>query len=109
LKSDKDANRAGRKEETLTQYHRPLVEDGELDYEFFYESGVTCVHPALDRLVMLIDPDGVNLHWVTDHDAISSGLLPGNVTTEKESRKGPEKLALKAGDWNQAKLKLAGR
>ena len=52
--------------ESLLQYHRPLLEDGEIEYEFFYEPGKAEVHPALDRLVFLLDPKEAKIHWLTD-------------------------------------------
>lgn len=107
LRSDKTPDRAGRKEETLLQYHRQMVEDGEIEYEFFYEAGATAVHPALDRMTLLVEPDGVNLHWVTDQE-VETTLPAGNVTTEKENRRGPEKLPLKNADWNKILFKLTG-
>ncbi|MES2789222.1 MAG: DUF1583 domain-containing protein, partial [Planctomycetota bacterium] len=107
--SEKRSDLNAKRSESLVQYHRPLFEDGELDYEFFYQPGEFAVHPALDRLVMLVEPSGVNVHWLTDGTFEASGLKPDNVTTEKENRRGPETLPLKAGDWNQAKLKLVGK
>lgn len=108
LTSDKIPNLSGRKQQTLVQYHRPLAEDSELDYEFYYDAGSAAVHPALDRLAMLVESDGVNVHWLTDLQFDQSSLEPGNVTTEKDNRRGPQKLPLKAKDWNQARLKLIG-
>ncbi len=34
-------------------------------YEFLYEPDQVMVHPALDRLAFLLEPDGVRLHWMT--------------------------------------------
>src|SRR5207244_805611 len=36
--------------EGLLRYQRPLVEDGSIEYEFFYDPGHFETHPALDRL-----------------------------------------------------------
>ncbi len=95
-------------QERALHYHRPLLEDGEMGYDFFYEAGKEHGHPALDRLVFLLEPEGVRVHWLTDgvHDSI--GLAPDNVATEPKNRRGPTSLPLKAKAWNHMKLALAG-
>jgi len=50
----------------LLGYHRPLVENGVIEYDFFYEPGETAAHPALDRLAFILAPQGVRIHWITD-------------------------------------------
>jgi hypothetical protein len=95
-------------QERALHYHRPLLEDGELEYDFFYEPGKTHGHPALDRLVFLLDPEGVRIHWLTDGIHDRTGLSPDNATTETKSRRGPTPLPLKAKAWNHLKLSLSG-
>ena len=99
---------AGRSRESLLHYHRPLLEDGELSYEFFHLAGQTHVHPALGRLAFLIEPDGVKLHIVTDAQYDRSGLAPDNVTVEQTHRRGPATLPLKSGEWNKLSLTMTG-
>lgn len=94
----------GANRESLIRYHRPLIEDGEIEYEFFYEPGQYQTHPAFDRLVFLLDPEGVKLHWLTDAHFDRTRLEPGNVIVETEYRRGPERLPLVVGDWNRLKL-----
>ena len=104
----------GSQTESVLHYHRPLAEDGEIEYEFFYSSPDTrsrtressdqpaidrslttsatgqsliVVHPALDRLTFLLRPDGVALHWMTDGQFDSTGAQPGNVVIEQENRR----------------------
>jgi hypothetical protein len=91
--------------ESVLYYHRPLLEDGELEYEFFQEAGKTEIHPALDRVAFMLTPGGVELHYLTDGAYDRSGLaadnlaaLPGSAAT----------LSLKEKDWNKLHLKLAG-
>jgi hypothetical protein len=96
------------KVESLLQYHRPLLEDGAIDYEFFHEPGKAEVHSALDRLAFLLGPDGVRVHWITDGPHERTGLAPDNATVEAASRRGPARLPLKAGEWNRMELALAG-
>ncbi len=126
---------AGSQTETVLHYHRPLAEDGEIEYEFFFhqpdtgsrtrESSVGAaidrslttsatsepaivVHPALDRLTFLLRPDGVAVHWMTDGQFEATGALPDNIAVEESNRRGPNKLPLKNDDWNKLKLSLRG-
>jgi hypothetical protein len=98
----------GSLQESLLQYHRPMLEDGEIAYEFYYEPGKALVHPALDRLAFLLAPDGVAIHWLTDAQYDRTGLDPGNTAVEPAHRRGPERLPLKPRDWNRLELSLAG-
>jgi tetratricopeptide (TPR) repeat protein len=98
------SNAAGSFRESVLQYHRPLLEDGEVEYDFYYEPGKTEVHPALDRLAFLLAPDGVKTHWLTDAQHERTGLAPDNSEPAAGSRPAP----LKAGDWNKLKLTLRG-
>jgi hypothetical protein len=47
---------------------------------------------------IMIEPDGVRVHWLTDGVYERSGLAADNVQTEPEHRRGPARLPLKAGD-----------
>jgi hypothetical protein len=94
--------------QSVLQYHRPMLEDGEVEYEFWYEPGKVDVAPALDRLALLLTPGGVKVHWLTDAAHERSGLAPDNETVEKDNRRGPEKLPLKVKEWNTVKLAVAG-
>src|SRR5260370_31026591 len=38
------------KHESLLKYHRPMLEDGLIAYEFDYDPGKVMAHPALDPL-----------------------------------------------------------
>jgi hypothetical protein len=89
-------------------YYRALRDGETLRYEFFYQSERTMVHPALDRLAFLLEPDGVRLHWMTDHPEAEPGDLPlENVADELDSRRGPPGLPLVEDDWNRVTLSLA--
>ncbi len=99
---------AGMKLESVLRYNRPLLEDGEIDYEFYYEPGKTMVHPAVDRLAFLLEPDGVKIHWLTDAQFDRSGLKPDNTAAEPENARGPASLPLKPKGWNRLTLSLAG-
>ena len=54
--------------QSLLSYHRPLLENERISYEFLYVPGETAVHPALGRITFLLEPEGVALHWLTDGD-----------------------------------------
>lgn len=104
----KVAGLEGRARESLLQYHRPMLEDGEFTYDFFHVPGQTLVHPALGRMALLLADDGVKVHWLTDAQFERTGLAPDNVSVEQEHRRGPAKLPLKPNDWNQLSLKVTG-
>jgi tetratricopeptide (TPR) repeat protein len=92
-------------QESILQYHRPLLEDGEIQYDYFYEAGKTEVHPALDRATLLLSPTGVQLHVLTDGACERSDLAPDNAVPLPG---GATTLALKEKDWNNVKLSLKG-
>jgi hypothetical protein len=89
-------------------YHRPLLEDGTVEYEFYYLPEKFHVHPALDRLCLLLDPKGARVHWLTDGASDRTGLAPENATAEPSHRRGPAELPLKAKAWNKLRLELKG-
>lgn len=95
-------------QEKALHYHRPLLEDGEIDYDFYFEPGKVLVHPAVDRLVFLLEPQGVRIHWLTDGNQERTGLTPDNAADEPKNRRGPSMLPLKAKTWNHMKLSLSG-
>ncbi len=104
----RDAGKAGSKWETVLKYNRPMLEDGEIAYEFFHEPGKVAVHPSLDRLAFLVEPDGLKIHWMTDAQYDRTGLPPENVAIEPDRRRGPDRPPLKPGEWNKLKLALVG-
>ena len=94
--------------ERMLRYHRPLFEDGTVEYEFFYEPGRVMTFPALDRLAFIINPGGVRIHWVTDERFDPSEVAPENIMTEPQNRRGPETLTLKVSDWNRMRIAITG-
>ncbi|MGZ0162981.1 MAG: DUF1583 domain-containing protein [Planctomycetales bacterium] len=96
--------------ESLLRYQRPLVEDGAVEYDFFYQPGPAAVetHPALDRLAFLLEPDGVRIHSITDGRYNRTELRPDNRIDEPENRRGPAMLPLQTGEWNHMKVAIAG-
>lgn len=100
-------NEKGRFRQSILQYHRPFLEDGQIRYEFFYVPGTTCVHPALGRAAFLLEPDGIQVHWLTDAQFERTGVPPDNASVEKDCQRGG-KLPLKTADWNSMKLDVKG-
>jgi lipopolysaccharide biosynthesis regulator YciM len=98
----------GTKRESLLKYHRPMLEDGQIAYEFYYDPGKALVHPALGRLAFLLEPGGVKIHRLTDGVYERSGLAADNEAEEPENRRGPASLPLKPNAWNRLVLKLTG-
>lgn len=94
--------------ESLLRYQRPLVEDGSIEYEFYYDPGVAEVHPALDRLAFVLNPDGVREHWITDGRHDRTELAPDNLMDVPANKRGLTKLPLISGDWNRLRLALHG-
>src|SRR5262249_23915514 len=89
-------------------YHRPLGDGDVVTYEFLYEPGQVMVHPALDRVAFLLEPDGVRVHWRTTGGTDTSGWPADNAIDEPTNRRGPRPLPLKPGQWNAVKLSLSG-
>jgi hypothetical protein len=98
----------GTNEESLLRYHRPMLEDGTIEYEFYYRAGQSHTHPALDRLAFMLDPRGVRVHWITDGKFDRTGLDPANVFDEPKNRRGPDQLPLRPDAWNRLRLTLKG-
>jgi hypothetical protein len=94
--------------ESAIYYQRPLLEDGAVQYEFFYDPGKAHVDPMLDRLVFQLEPDGVKLHWLTDGPHEKSGVAFDNVKDEPACRRGPARLPLKEKAWNAVRLIVSG-
>jgi hypothetical protein len=99
---------AGSHQEDLLRYHRPMIEDGVIEYGFYYRDGEIHVHPALDRLAFILQPGGVRVHWVTDGPFDRTGLAPDNLFDESDNRRGNGALPLKSDDWNRLQLSLTG-
>lgn len=108
LVGSKLSEEGGEHRESLIYYHRPMLEDGSIEYDFYYAPGESHAHPALDRLAFLLEPDGVDIHWCTDGVDDRTSLPPSNRFTEPDNRRGPDRLPLKPGDWNHLGLSLDG-
>ncbi len=94
---------AARHCESLLLYQRPMLEDGVIEFEAFYEPGQFEVHPTLGRTALIVGPDGVRKHILTDAQYETSGLLPDNVFPVEGAA---ERVELKEKDWNHYRLTL---
>ncbi|EMI20110.1 TolB protein [Rhodopirellula maiorica SM1] len=88
----------------LLRYVRPLLGEEIFEYEFFSSSDHV-VHPALGKLVFLIEPTGVKVHWITDAEREWTGLAEDNALLEPLARRGPRSLPLRDHQWNHVVLK----
>ena len=95
----------------MLRYHRPMLEDCQIAYEFYHEPGKVMVHPAIDRLGFVLEPEGVKIHWLTDAAPTSGpALTPENLrATSRRTARGPSSAAAtKPKAWNRVVLSLAG-
>jgi hypothetical protein len=97
--------------ESWVYYHRPLREGDRIRYEFLYQPGDAgiAVHPTLDRVAFLLQPDGVKLHWLTTNrtDKQDVGwVATDNQVDEPANRRGPSPLPLKPNEWNAAAVEI---
>ncbi len=94
--------------ESLLVYARPLLEDGTIEYEFWYEPDQSITHPAFGRTCFLLNPNGVRIHDLTDGKYDQTSRRPGHTLEEPNNHRGPAELPLQAGAWNRMKLSLSG-
>ncbi|MCG8648934.1 MAG: DUF1583 domain-containing protein, partial [Pirellulales bacterium] len=93
--------------EQLLVYARPMLEDGSIEYEFWYAPGQSSAHPVLGRDCFLLEPGGVALHRISDGRFERSMRRPDNRITAQNSD--PRTLLpLRPGTWNKMKLQLSG-
>lgn len=99
---------AGSSVQKLLRYCRPVIEDGTIEYEFFYIEDAVAVYPALDRLAFLFEPSGVRLHWITDRKFERFLRDPGNMMDPVPELLAKAPLPLKQNAWNQVRIDITG-
>ena len=79
-----------------------MIEDGTIEYQFWYQPGEFLTHPALGRSCFLLEPDRVVVHPLTDakFDRTSARADGGTVIESVPP--------LKPAAWNTVTLQLAG-
>lgn len=90
--------------QSLLHYQRPMLEDGVIEFETFWEPGVTEVHPCVGRSVVVVSADGAKLHQLTEAQYELRNLAVDNEAPIAGSV-APE---LKLKDWNRVRLSLKG-
>lgn len=90
--------------QSVLTYQRPLLEDGEFEFETYYVPGELEVHPCIGRTTFLLRPSGPQLHLRTDGPFERSGLLPDNAS----DLPGARPLPMKERDWNHVRVALSG-
>ncbi|MCG6155920.1 DUF1583 domain-containing protein [Rubinisphaera margarita] len=93
--------------ESLLRYHRPVLEDGTIRYEFFYSPEEHNVHPSLGSRSWLLTPAGVVEHILTGMSSEET-QDPQNAEVVDESQL-ETALPFRANDWNQLELRIENR
>jgi hypothetical protein len=91
--------------ESLLLYQRPMLEDGEIEFDTFYVPGEQEVSPAVGKSAILLQPDGAKLHTLTEAQYDPRDLAVDNAIPIDGAA---EKIDLKPNDWNKIKLTLKG-
>lgn len=93
-------------DERLLVYARPMLEDGVINYDFYYGSEQFAAHPTIGKTAFLITPNGVRLHRITDGKYERSALRPDNFSLISS----PDEIdiPLKPDSWNRVTIKLVG-
>ena len=102
---------AGSLRESLLQYFRPLIEDGSVEYEFYYQPGRVLAHAALDRQAFLLEPDGIRVHSISNEAYGRATSAPGQFdhSSRQDSGRSPSlPLPLKSRQWNRLRLAIVG-
>jgi len=97
---------AGSKRESLLRYHRRLVDDASVSYEFFYRDGELGMHPALGRDAYILNSSGIAVHRITDGRYERSDVRPDNL--RRFSGMGRRSPPLVDNAWNRVTLSLVG-
>lgn len=92
--------------ERLLRYHRPMLEDGVIELDFFYHEGQVESHPAIGRTVFVLQPDGVKIHQLTDGRFERTDLRPDNL--QQLNNETSEPLGFHQNAWNRLRLTLTG-
>jgi hypothetical protein len=91
--------------ESLLLYQRPMLEDGEIEFETFYVPGEQEVAPAVGQSAILLQPGGAKRHTLTDAQYDPRDIAVDNATPIDGS---VATIEWKPNDWNQVRLTLKG-
>lgn len=107
IRHGRNAGLSGSLAESVLFYHRPMVEDGVISYEFYYESGRTQVHPALGQTAFLLRPNGVDVHAISNGKWQRQGMHSSTSATGQHGS-GQRPLPLQQNAWNQLQFVVQG-
>lgn len=102
LVSEKDGSSANTFHETLLYYVRPIRWDAEISYEFLYDPGSTMVHPAIGHDALLIRPERIGVHRITDGRQDRSRLRPDNFKLLSDTTTSDDRHPGLRNGWNHA-------
>lgn len=91
--------------EGLLMYARPMMENGTIEYKFFYSPGKTAVFPAIDRVAFVLSDQSVRLHHVTDAQ-FDPGFRRNGMDEPSELLSTSDNIPLVSGEWNQLTFSL---
>ncbi|MEM1224227.1 MAG: DUF1583 domain-containing protein [Planctomycetota bacterium] len=94
--------------ERFIYYQRPLMDGDEVQYQFFYQPGEAIVHPALDRMALVIDTEQVGVHQITDGQFDATFRDKNNLKVRPVDQRRRPDAALLPGQWNQARVSVHG-
>ena len=86
--------------ESLLSYGRPIAEDGVIEYEFRYVPDQLHVHPAIGTTAILLNPDGVKTHRITNGRYEQRNVTPDAVEFVADA----QQPSLKPNAWNAVKM-----
>ncbi len=90
--------------ENYIRYLRPMLEDGVVEYDFWYDENSE-VHPAIGGQALLLKKEGLFLHRITLLNQDKSDLLSDNAVPLDPPT---QPIDLKSDDWNRVRLELKG-
>jgi hypothetical protein len=93
-----------RTRESFLQYSRPMLEDGEFEYEFYYEPGKFETHPVLGKNAVILNGEVAVVHPLSNFPFERSEITPDTV----QQIAGAVTPNLKASNWNHVLMKLKG-
>ena len=93
-------------DESLIQYHRPIVEDARFTYEYFYQPGHFDAHPAIGLTAFLLHPSGVVTHEITNgiYDRTARRPYPSRPFDDQTAI--DSRLPLNPNAWNQVEVSI---
>ncbi|WP_164103463.1 DUF1583 domain-containing protein [Candidatus Laterigemmans baculatus] len=89
----------------VLHYMRPLHSGEQVEYEFYYEHGACEVHPVLDEVAMVLQPEGVRLRWLGQVGRRNDvGPEPHRLLEDLDGQLHDGTVPLKANAWNKLRM-----